>query len=379
MAVIGKPVLELAPGENNPRNSEGAFLDLTDGRILFVYSKFLGDCGEDDAPCCIAARYSSDGGETWTDEDRILFTREQFGARNLMSVSLLRMQDGAVGLSFIFKMGWHDTRSHLLLSYDEGETWSEKPVCMIPARGYYVTNNDRIIRTDTGRLIVPTAMHRMKRGMDFEAMAKNNTAARGSELAAVEFDGRGTAYFFYSDDDGKTWREAADCVFPPSNKLGSGLQEPGCIQLKSGTIWAYFRTDIGLQHQSFSFDNGEHWTDPAPSRFTSPCSPLSVKRLYDGRLLAVWNPTPVYQGRDLSSDGGWGGRTPLVCALSSDEGAGWTKEFYLEDGSEDAGYCYTAIHPTKDAVLLAYCAGKREDGGCLNRLRIRKISLCDLV
>ena len=374
MSVIGKSVLELAPGENNPRNSEGAFIDLADGRILFAYSKFLGDCGADDAPCCIAARFSVDGGETWTKEDRILFRREDFGSRNLMSVSLLRMQDGAIGLSFIFKRSWSYTRSHLLVSHDEGETWSA-PIPMIPAQGYYVTNNDRIIRTDTGRLIVPTALHRMKRYMDFEAMAKDNATAVGSELDAVDFDGRGTAYFFCSDDDGKTWREAADCCYPPSNKLGSGLQEPGCIQLKNGSIWAYFRTDVGVQYQSFSFDNGEHWTDPAPSRFTSPCSPLSVKRLFDGRLLAVWNPTPVYQGRDLSGDGGWGGRTPLVCALSSDEGTSWTEEFLLEDGSEDAGYCYTAIHPMKDSVLLAYCAGNREEGGCLNRLRIRKVPL----
>ena len=49
--------------------------------------------------------------------------------------------------------------------------------------------------------------------------------------------------------------------------------------------------------------------------------------------------------------------------------------FLLEDGSEDAGYCYTAIHPMKDSVLLAYCAGNREEGGCLNRLRIRKVPL----
>ena len=68
----------------------------------------------------------------------------------------------------------------------------------------------------------------------------------------------------------------------------------------------------------------------------------------------------------------------IRCALSSDEGVTWTEMQHLEDGSEDAGYCYTAILPMEDAVLLAYCAGNREDGSCLNRLRVRKVSLRDL-
>jgi hypothetical protein len=60
----GKVVLELGPSAGNPRNSEGAFIDLPDGRLLFVYSRFIGDSNADDAPSCIASRYSGDGGET---------------------------------------------------------------------------------------------------------------------------------------------------------------------------------------------------------------------------------------------------------------------------------------------------------------------------
>jgi len=44
----------------------------------------------------------------------------------------------------------------------------------------------------------------------------------------------------------------------------------------------------------------------------------------------------------------------------------------------DAGYCYAAIHFTKDAVLLAYCAGGQQDKTRLNRLRLRKIPLAAL-
>ena len=35
-----KVALELKPGPDNPRNSEGAFMTLKDGRIMFAYSRY---------------------------------------------------------------------------------------------------------------------------------------------------------------------------------------------------------------------------------------------------------------------------------------------------------------------------------------------------
>ena len=58
----GRIVLDLKPGAGNPRNSEGAFLDLKNGRLLFAYSRYLEESGADDGKACIAARYSSDDG-----------------------------------------------------------------------------------------------------------------------------------------------------------------------------------------------------------------------------------------------------------------------------------------------------------------------------
>ena len=116
-----------------------------------------------------------------------------------------------------------------------------------------------------------------------------------------------------------------------------------------------------------------------PSRFTSPVSPLCTKRLSDGRIVAVWNPVPLYIGSSESVEGVWtGGRTPLMLALSSDNGKKYPTELLLETDKR-RGFCYTAIHETKDkALLLAYCAGGVEDGSCLNRLRMRKVALDEL-
>lgn len=357
----GSVVLDLRPAEGNPRNSEGAFIELRDGSLLFVYSRFTGTEHNDDAIASIAARVSADGGNTWSD-DRIIATPEEHGALNVMSVSLMRMLNGDIGLFYGFRYGWHDTRLHLRRSADEGKTWSEA-VCCVPGVGYYVTNNDRVVRLSSGRLVVPTALHRM----------------RGESTRDwSSFDGRGVVYFFLSDDDGRTWREARNFSALNAPHSKSGLQEPGLIELANGSLWAWARTDMGWQYEMRSFDGGETWTPPAPSLFSSPNSPLSMKRMPgSGHLLAVWNPIPNYQTRVLGKHS-WG-RTPLVGAVSKDEGQTWESIFTVQSEADGGGYCYTAIHFTSDAVLLAYCAGEADDGICLTRLKMRKIMLRDIV
>ncbi len=61
----------LPPGEGNPRNAEGDFIELKDGRIMFVYSYFTGG-GSDHAAGHLAARFSRDGGKNWTDKDIVI-------------------------------------------------------------------------------------------------------------------------------------------------------------------------------------------------------------------------------------------------------------------------------------------------------------------
>ncbi len=357
---LGSVVCQLAPGAGNPRNSEGAFLTLKDGRILFVFSRYCGDTWMDHASADLAAITSADGGVSWS-KPQTLFSCREAGVMNLMSVSLMRMADGGVGLFYLSRVSWSDLRMKLARSYDEGEHFGEPVTCMDTPR-YYVVNNDRVIRTAAGRLIIPAASH--------DTLYRPN--AQG--LLEPGFDSRAAACFFLSDDDGRSFRMA-----PGQVTLGhmahssSGLQEPGVVELRNGVLWAWARTDLGRQYEMFSLDGGEHWTDSQPSWFTGPCSPLSVKRLPDGRLLAVWNPVPLYNGADENAGPSWnGGRTPLVLAVSGDEAVSWSRPKILED-QPDYGYCYTAIHPMEDAVLLAYCGGGPQDKGCLNRLVIRRI------
>src|SRR2546423_13323806 len=100
--------LTLSPREGNPRNSEGSFVTLKDGRILFVYTHFTGGAG-DNAAAHLAGRFSSDGGRTWTGDDVVVVPRE--GGMNVMSVSLLRLADGRIGLWYLVKNSLEDCRA----------------------------------------------------------------------------------------------------------------------------------------------------------------------------------------------------------------------------------------------------------------------------
>lgn len=340
-------VLNIEPTKENPRNSEGSFVTLKSGRVLFYYSQFYGG-GADNSAANIACVESADAGRTWS-EPRVVV--KNTAGENVMSVSLLRLKSGKIALFYIVKNSWLDCRPRICLSTDEGATWSEpKPV--IEAPGYFVVNNDRVVQLSTGRLIVPAAFHRSR-------------AADPKNIRS--FDGRGIAMWFLSDDEGATWREAATWWAAPLAS-GSGLQEPGVVELADGKLFSWARTALGTQYGFGSNNAGLTWSAPEPTELKSPTSPTSIKRLPGSAdLLAIFNDHsgqfPFPKNR----------RTPLVSTISSDGGKTWLHRKLLED-DPDGWYCYTAIQFVDDAVLLGYCAGDKKVGG-LNRLRIRRVSL----
>ena len=360
----GRIILDLPPTPDNNRNSEGAFITLKNGTILFVYSRYGGSGLRDGSPADLYGIVSADNGETFSQPFPIL-TRQSLSMDNIMSVSLMRMENGDIGMFFLCKKA-DDCLYCLCRSSDEGQSWSD-PVLCSPDNGYFVVNNDRVLRCSNGTLLIPAALHGIE----------HVTGADGSPKLKI---GSGTLWFFASEDDGCTWKTVAENIqLPHSRGLTTGVQEPGAVQLSDGTVWCYIRNDSGRQYECFSSDFGKTWTTPLPSWFSSPISPLSVKRLSDGRLLAVWNPIPIYNGRPIRIEGvNTGARTPLVYAFSNDDGETFSNPVVLEDDPR-SGFCYTAIFETADGgALLAYCAGSVEDKSKLSRLRIRKLAANEL-
>jgi sialidase-1 len=344
--------LNIEPSAEFQRNSEGSFVTLNSGRILFFYTQFYGGASDHSAARIVSIQ-SDDQGRTWSANPRTVL--ENKGGANVMSVSLLRLKSGRIEMFYLVKNTWLDCRPHVRFSDDEGETWSE-PIRMLEAPGYFVLNNDRVIQHSSGRLIAPLAFHR----------------ARISDAdSSKAFDSRAIGMWLISDDEGKTWKEAPQWQALPVPTTRSGLQEPAIVELEDSSLLTYFRTDQGMLYECRSTDRGQTWTAVHPGPLKSPVSPVTVERVPgSGDLLAVWNDHsgdhPMVEGK----------RTPLVIGLSADGGQTWPNKKLIES-DPDGWYCYTAIHYTKEAVLLAYCAGDSKVGG-LNRLRIRRLELREL-
>lgn len=320
----------LPPGPGNPRNTEGDFVALQDGRLLFIYSKFTAEGPADSGAAHLAARHSSDGGVTWTDRDEVVLENE--GGMNTMSVSLLRLKSGELALFYMRKNSMLDCRPYMRMSKNDGKKWSKARLA-IPETGYYVLNNDRAYQLKSGRILLPVALH------------KNETPD------PKRFNGRGVAMCYLSDNKGKTWRRSKTVLENPTPQA-AGLQEPGVVELKDGRLLMFMRTGMGSQYFSYSSDGGDTWGAVEPSTLLSPLSPASIERIpKTGDLIAVWN-----DHSNVSAEIRNRRRTPLTVAVSRDDGRTWEKAKNLMD--DPAGwYCYTAVEFVGNRVLLGYNAG----------------------
>lgn len=354
-------VKTFTPDTEHGRHSEGAFLRLKDGGILFAYTRYNGESAADTAPSAIVAVKSYDEGETWS-EPKVLFTAEQYDVKTIGSVSLLRMENGDLGIFFLIDTvpGW---THHIIFarSNDEGETfYAESRDCTFDLYdGYFSLCNDSVRRLSSGRIIVP--------------LTYNTGAYKDSPEAHV--DERSFGGFTYSDDDGQTWVTCGDELYQTFSGTHTGLCFNNVTEIAPGVLKATFGTDMMCQYHAFSTDNGEHWTPVEPSVFSSPCAPMKVeKNPTNDKFYAIWNPVPNYNGRsDISVTLG---RTPLVWAeLSAD-----TLRFgdiNVIEGDPTCGYSNPAVFFTNDGqMLLAYNSGSEKDNGsCMAKLTIAKVRI----
>ena len=338
----------------HPRNTEGAFVTLKSGRIVLYYSRFRRG-KEDYSRGGIAEVHSDDRGNTWSAPAAVF---EPGANLNIGSVSALRLASGRLALFYGVKKDNRDCRPVMRVSTDEGENWSE-PRQIVEAPGYFVLNNDRVIQTRTGRLIVPVAFHR---------------ALTPVEHDTGSVDARAITLWYISDDEGAVWKQSPTWWAMPVVS-DSGLQEPGVVENADGTLFSWARTDQGVQYGFRSVDNGSTWSAPEPTPLKSPLSPASIKRLPGSALLlAVYDD---HSGRfPFDADR----RSPLVAAVSADGGRTWSVPKVIE-GARKNWYCYTAIHFVDHAVLLGYWV--KDDpltpgnirNGRMGKLRIRRIDL----
>ena len=314
----------------------GALVRMPDGRLMDWWNE-----GERGARRAVA-RFSSDECRTWSDVKPLFdFPRGQEGGYGTGFVSM-RDRDGAVHLFGLHYIGtgpggfddWENAKSYIyhVKSPDNGKTWTTAQHCDF---GYLYTGAvNSALQLRSGRLVVPLSYY-----------SKRKTGKFVGKLSI-------------SDDSGTTWRPSKGefVVDSGGHLLEGGACEPICVELKDGRLWILMRTQTGYQHESFSSDGGETWTQPVPSRFVSSNSPGFLLRMRDGRLVLAWNNSmsPYDEGNILTSYD----RHVLAAAVSHDDGKTWRgyREIERVHGALRAvGYPF--LTETQDDAFLCLSGG----------------------
>jgi len=319
-------VMVCPTGPGNPRNSEAAIVVRRDGTLLLAYSRFYGG-GDDDGAAEIAGKTSKDGGRTWSERFVI---QPNDGKQNVMSVDMLRLQSGKIGLGYARKNSDSDCALYWRTSADEGKTWSAE-TRVSPPWGYGATGPDVAIQLKSGRIVVP----------DYRTTNWRE-------------EPRSTGQICYSDDDGQTWQYGQRIAVPGPKTL----EEPTVVELKDGRLLMYIRTNAGPIYQCFSPDQGLTWSTPEPSPLVHPTSPMQLRRIPStGDLLCIWDNSATH-------------RYPLTAAISRDEGKTW--EHFRDLEVETPGvsqYAYASVTFHEERALMTYWV---LDGSGLN-LKFRSV------
>ena len=304
--------------QQHPRASEGDIIETPDGNLLAVFSDYYAGTGYDGSPARIVATLSKDGGKTWGKRWTVA-DRDEGSQGNVMSASLLRGKNGDLIMVYHDKTPEMASKSMVLRrSSDGGKTWSKRiPVTPAASTNRHCANNACLSRLSDGRIILATREY----------------------VGGIRWP-----YVCYSDDDGHTWKAGKHVPDPgltPAQRAGQNVNEPSICELAGGRLLMTMRSVAGGQFFSWSSDRGETWTKPVLSPLRGNCSPAVVRRIPNSDdILAVW----TY---------GYGGRTPLVSAISSDGGQTW-KHLKLVEQSEYHGYCYASCTFVGDRVVLGY-------------------------
>lgn len=296
-----------------PHNGEADIIRLKNGALLLAYGQWKGSTC-DTGPSEIRCVTSSDGGSTWTN-DRVLLPNE--GRIGTYSVSLLRLQNDEILMSYGVKDALDDRNVYFRKSDDECHTWSRRVKLEVPAwySGYTGISNNRLTQLRSGRVLA-------------------------AAWAGWVNDRTIFGFAAYSDDNGETWRKGEDVdirVIDPSNRYGA--DDPAVIELKDGRVMMIIRNTLGYIAKCYSKDQGKTWTRPVRVReLEAPNAPATIARIpATGDLLLIWNRSKTE-------------RRPLSSAISRDDGRTWGSVRTVEEGSA----AYASITPVDDTILLTY-------------------------
>lgn len=149
-----------------------------------------------------------------------------------------------------------------------------------------------------------------------------------------------------SDGENRNWEKIKiDCdTF--------GVIQPSILTYPNGKLQLLCRSRQNVIVESWSVDDGKHWSKLAATSLPNPNSGSDAVTLKDGRQLLIYN--PLAAGKNW-----WEGRSVLKLAISKN-GQTW-KDIYTLENHEKGEYSYPAIIQDKNGqVHLSYTSERKK-------------------
>lgn len=336
-----------------PKNSEGSMIELKNGEILFMWSRFTDvtrmtpdenppSAGlrrsplSDDGFCQLVAIMSKDGGKTWSEPWVAVDDRD--AEVNILSPGLTRLPDGRLMVAYSWRSSQNKTNKDLgdatkriRFSDDEGKTWSDYQEIRQDLEGYHTGAYDRSYTLASGRLIVQR-----------HTLIPNESG----------FKEMGT-YLSYSDDGAKSWKRSEVLT----DQVNGHFEESSLVQRADSSLLMVSRASRGQSFFTESFDEGTTWTTPYPSGIVNSRAPTLLMRFPESDdILMLWNSNYVEKASH-----GWT-RTTLLAAVSKNGGKTWGLPKALEV-DRNYQWAYPGLLWKDGYALIHYYRGPAFAGG----------------
>ena len=248
------------------------------------------------------------------------------------------------------------TDGTVLLFYKVGETIPVWKTWVIESRDGGVTFSEpkELVKGDTqgGRGPVKNKPIRLKDG----------TILAPASLEGNTWD----AFVDISKDEGITWEKSemvpvrragydihmVDRPYNPHYLYGKGMIQPTLWQDEAGDVHMLARTTSSRIFRSDSKDGGRTWCLAYDTGLPNNNSGIDLVKSENGMLILVYNP------RENLPNYYKGPRTPLVVAISKDNGSSFAEFAVLED--QNGNYCYPSVICGKDKEILITYTWNRE-------------------
>lgn len=286
---VGPQVFERASIPTDPTrfsyNHVASIVEAPSGDLLVAWGAGTAELADDTV---ILLSRRARGGNAWTEPSVIADKPGHADANPTLFVD----DQGRLCLYYVEMFGSTFCTGRVMVrtSTDAGATWSE-PRDALGVICTMVRNHPIITRS--GRWILPAYQQ----------------AAYASQ-------------FWISDDRGESWRAASPLFTPWEPNL-----QPAVVEISDGSLLSLMRCagDSRATWEGRSTDGGQTWTMAPRPALPNPNSGLELIRLAGGDLLLVYNNSRTE-------------RTPLVAALSTDEGRTWAPPRVIAEGEPQLSY-----------------------------------------